>query len=163
MNMDSPQHRDLLNYLAFYDYVSNHIMKGEKNYLIFDELQAVIHWEKAIESFRLDFDVDIYITGSNAYLLSTEFSTLRSGRYVEIRMMPLSFAEFLTFYTFEPSVTMEDKFQKYLLFGGIPILRQFDFNTARVNEVLEGINSTVILLDILQRNKAPTMHFSANW
>ncbi|MEG2512060.1 MAG: ATP-binding protein, partial [Acetivibrio sp.] len=154
MNMESLQHRDLLSYLAFYDYVSNHIVKGEKNYLIFDELQAVTHWEKAIESFRLDFDVDIYITGSNAYLLSTEFSTLLSGRYVEIRLLPLSFAEFLTFYSFEPSVTMEDKFQKYLQFGGMPILKQFDFNTARVNEVLEGIYSTVILRDVLERNKA---------
>ncbi|MEG1639221.1 MAG: ATP-binding protein, partial [Erysipelotrichaceae bacterium] len=154
MNMESLQHRDLLSYLAFYDYVSSHIVKGEKNYLIFDELQAVTHWEKAIESFRLDFDVDIYITGSNAYLLSTEFSTLLSGRYVEIRLLPLSFAEFLTFYSFEPSVTMEDKFQKYLQFGGMPILKQFDFNTARVNEVLEGIYSTVILRDVLERNKA---------
>lgn len=108
----------------------------------------------AIESFRLDFDVDIYITGSNAYLLSTEFSTLLSGRYVEIRLLPLSFAEFLTFYRFDPSVTMEDKFQKYLQFGGMPILRQFDFNTARVNEVLEGIYSTVILRDVLERNRA---------
>lgn len=154
MNMESLQHRNLLDYLAFYNYVSNHIVKGEKNYLIFDELQAVTHWEKAIESFRLDFDVDIYITGSNAYLLSTEFSTLLSGRYVEIRLLPLSFAEFLTFYSFEPSVTIEDKFQKYLQFGGMPILKQFDFNTARVNEVLEGIYSTVILRDVLERSKA---------
>ena len=73
------------------------------------------HWEKAIESFRLDFDVDIYITGSNAYLLSTEFSTLLSGRYVEIRMLPLSFKEFLDFYEFAPDVTMDEKFQKYSL------------------------------------------------
>ncbi|MEG2512708.1 MAG: AAA family ATPase [Acetivibrio sp.] len=104
----SGQHQDLLSYLAFYDYVSSHIVKGEKNYLIFDELQAVTHWEKAIESFRLDFDVDIYITGSNAYLLSSEFSTLLPGRYVEILLLPLSFAEFLTFYSFEQSVTMEE-------------------------------------------------------
>ena len=76
--------------------------------------------KKAIESFRLDFDVDIYITGSNAHLLSSEFSTL-SGRYVEIRMLPLSFKEFLTFYEFEPSVTIEEKFQRYLQFGGMPI------------------------------------------
>ncbi|MEG0470656.1 MAG: ATP-binding protein, partial [Longicatena sp.] len=154
MNMESLKHRDLLEYLAFYDYVSHHIVKGEKNYLIFDELQAVTGWEKAIESFRLDFNVDIYITGSNAFLLSTEFSTLLSGRYVEIRLLPLSFAEFLTFYNFEPSLTIEDKFQKYLQFGGMPILRQFNFNTARVNEVLEGIYSTVVLRDVLERNKA---------
>ena len=88
MNMESLRYRDLTNYLFFYDYVSKRISPDGKTYLIFDELQAVEHWEKAIESFRLDFDVDIYITGSNAYLLSTEFSTLLSGRYVEIRMLP---------------------------------------------------------------------------
>ena len=152
MNLESLQHRDLLGYLPFYDYVSNRMVKGEKNYLIFDELQAVTHWEKAIESFRLDFDVDIYITGSNAYLLSTEFSTLLSGRYVEIRLLPLSFQEFLTFYSFEPNITMEEKFQKYLQFGGMPILRQLGFNPSQVNEVLEGIYSTVILRDVLERN-----------
>lgn len=110
------------------------------------------HWEKAIESFRLDFDVDIYIIGSNAYLLSTEFSTLLSGRYVEIRMLPLSFKEFLTFYDFDEAITMEDKFQKYLLFGGMPILREYHFNEARSNHALEDIYSTVVLRDILQRN-----------
>ncbi len=100
MNLESLRYRNLSNYLAFYDYVSERIPNDGKTYLIFDELQAVEHLEKAIESFRLDFDVDIYITGSNAYLLSTEFSTLLSDRYVEIRMLPLSFKEFLTFYEF---------------------------------------------------------------
>ena len=152
MNMESLHYRNLSNYLAFYDYVSERISKSGKNYLIFDELQAVEHWEKAIESFRLDFDVDIYITGSNAYLLSTEFSTLLSGRYVEIRMLPLSFKEFLTFYAFEPSVTVEEKFQYYLQFGGMPILREYQFNETRSNQALEGIYSTVVLRDILQRN-----------
>ena len=101
MNLESLRYRNLTDYLSFYDHVSGHIAKTGKTYLIFDELQVVEHWEKAIESFRLDFDVDIYITGSNAYLLSTEFSTLLSGRYVEIRMLPLSFREFLTFYRSE--------------------------------------------------------------
>lgn len=152
MNLESLRYRNLSDYLAFYDYVSELIPKNVKTYLIFDELQAVTHWEKAIESFRLDFDVDIYIAGSNAYLLSTEFSTLLSGRYVEIRMLPLSFKEFLTFYEFTPSVTAEEKFQKYLQFGGMPILREYQFNEARINQALEGIYSTVVLRDILQRN-----------
>lgn len=152
MNLESLRYRELTDYLAFYDYVSGHIPSTGKTYLIFDELQAVEHWEKAIESFRLDFDVDIYITGSNAYLLSTEFSTLLSGRYVEIRMLPLSFKEFLTFYEFDPSVTVEEKFQRYLQFGGMPILREYRFNEARSNQALEGIYSTVVLRDILQRN-----------
>lgn len=152
MNLDSLRYRDLTDYLTFYDHVSARIPANGKTYLIFDELQAIAHWEKAIESFRLDFDVDIYITGSNAYLLSTEFSTLLSGRYVEIRMLPLSFKEFLTFYEFEPSVTMDEKFQKYLQFGGMPILREYQFQEARINQALEGIYSTVVLKDILQRN-----------
>lgn len=152
MNLESLRYRDLTDYLAFYDYVAERISPNRKTYLIFDELQVVSQWEKAIESFRLDFNVDIYITGSNAYLLSTEFSTLLSGRYVEIRMLPLSFKEFLTFYEFEATVTMEEKFQKYLQFGGMPIIREYRFNEARSNQALEGIYSTVVLRDILQRN-----------
>ena len=152
MNLESLRYRDLKDYLVFYDYVSERIAKSEKTYLIFDELQVIEHWEKAIESFRLDFDVDIYITGSNAYLLSTEFSTLLSGRYVEIRMLPLSFKEFLDFYEFAPDISIEEKFQKYLQFGGMPILREYRFNEARNMQDLEGIYSTVILRNILQRN-----------
>lgn len=152
MNLESLRFRNLSNYLNFYDYVSERIPKNGKTYLIFDELQVINHWEKAIESFRLDFDVDIYITGSNAYLLSTEFSTLLSGRYVEIRMLPLSFKEFLNFYKFDENVTIEEKFQKYLQFGGMPILREYQFNELRSNQALEGIYSTVVLKDILQRN-----------
>ena len=153
MNLESLRYRDLSDYLTFYDYVSGQIPREGKTYLIFDELQAVEHWEKAVESFRLDYDVDIYITGSNAYLLSTEFSTLLSGRYVEIRILPLSFKEFLTFYSFAPSATLEEKFQRYLQFGGMPILREYQFNEARSNQALEGIYSTVVLRDVLQRNR----------
>ena len=152
MNLESLRYRTISDYLAFYDYVTERMPKSGKTYLIFDELQAVEHWEKAIESFRLDFDVDIYITGSNAYLLSTEFSTLLSGRYLEIRMLPLSFKEFLTFYEFAPSVSVEEKFQKYLQLGGMPILREYQFNETRSNQALEGIYATVVLHDILQRN-----------
>lgn len=152
MNLESLRYRDLKDYLVFYDYVSERIAKSGKTHLIFDELQVIEHWEKAIESFRLDFDVDIYITGSNAYLLSTEFSTLLSGRYVEIHMLPLSFKEFLDFYEFAPDISIEEKFQKYLQFGGMPILREYRFNESRNMQALEGIYSTVILRDILQRN-----------
>ena len=154
MNLESLKYRKLTDYLSFYDYVSERIVKDERNYLIFDELQMVEHWEKAIESFRLDFDVDIYITGSNAYLLSTEFSTILSGRYIEIKVLPLSFKEFLDFYEFNVAVTLEEKFQKYLQFGGMPILREYRFNDARSNQALEGIYSTVVLRDILQRNNS---------
>lgn len=152
MNLESLRYRDLTDYLSFYDYVSEKIQGSGKTYLIFDELQVIEHWEKAIESFRLDYDVDIYITGSNAYLLSTEFSTLLSGRYVEIRVLPLSFKEFLEFYEFDPAVTVEEKFQRYLQFGGMPVLREYQFHEARIHQALEGIYATVVLRDILQRN-----------
>lgn len=152
MNLESLKYRDLTDYFKFYDFVSKHIAKQGKTYLIFDELQVITYWEKAIESFRLDYDVDIYITGSNAYLLSSEFSTLLSGRFVEIKVLPLSFKEFLTFYSFDEGTSIEDKFQKYLQFGGMPILREYNFNETRVNQALDGIYSTVVLHDIIQRN-----------
>lgn len=152
MNLESLRYRNLSSYLSFYDYISENISKDGKTYLLFDELQVVEHWEKAIESFRLDYDVDIYITGSNAYLLSNEFSTLLSGRYVEIRMLPLSFKEFLNFYEFDLSISIEEKFQNYLQFGGMPVLSEYQFNEARSFQALEGIYSTVVLRDVLQRN-----------
>lgn len=152
MNMESLRFREPKDYLSFYDFVSKQIVDNQKTYLIFDELQVVEHWEKAIESFRLDFDVDIYITGSNAYMFSTEFSTLLSGRYVQIKMLPLSFKEFLAFYKFPLDVTIDEKFQRYLQFGGMPILREYNFNESRSNQALEGIYSTVVLRDILDRN-----------
>ena len=152
MNLESLKYNELSDYLSFYNYVSDKIQNTGNTYLPFDELQVVSGWEKAIESFRVDYDVDIYITGSNAYLLSTEFATLLSGRYVEIKMLPLSFSEFLDFYSFDDKTGLEEKFIYYLKFGGMPVLREYNFNELRINQALEGIYSTVILKDILQRH-----------
>ena len=154
INLESLKYRNLKDYIAFYDYVKKKIAKKGKTYLIFDELQSIEYWEKAIESFRIDYDVDIYITGSNAYLLSTELSTLLSGRYVEICVMPLSFKEFLDFYKFKNKVSIEEKFQKFLQFGGMPVLREYEFDEIRSNQVLEGIYSTVLIKDILMRTNS---------
>lgn len=152
MNLESLKYNELSDYLSFYNYVSDKIDNTGKTYLLFDELQVVSGWEKAIESFRVDYDVDIYITGSNAYLLSTELATLLSGRYVEIKMLPLSFSEFMDFYSFDDNTALEEKFISYLKFGGMPVLREYNFNELRINQALEGIYSTVILKDILQRH-----------
>ncbi|MCD8295051.1 MAG: ATP-binding protein [Clostridia bacterium] len=152
MNLESLKYRDLGDFLALYDYVSSRIAPFGRTYLMFDEIQAVEHWEKAVESFRLDYDVDICLTGSNAYMLSTDFSTLLSGRYVEVPMLPLSFQEFLTFHDFDPSESLEEKFRKYMRFGGMPVLREYHFNEQRSYQALEGIYSTVVLRDVLQRN-----------
>ena len=152
MNLESLKYNELSDYLSFYNYVSDKIENTGKTYLLFDELQVVSGWEKAIESFRIDYDVDIYITGSNAYLLSTELATLLSGRYVEIKMLPLSFSEFLDFYSFDDKTGLYEKFIYYLKFGGMPVLREYNFNEPRINQALEGIYSTVILKDVLQRH-----------
>ena len=96
MNFESGLYDEINDYKKLYNYVKDKINK-KKMYLLLDEIQNVDKWEKAINSFKVDFDIDIYITGSNAYLLSSELSTLLSGRYMEIKMYPLSFKEFLTF------------------------------------------------------------------
>jgi len=153
MNFESFRWEDITDSQRLYDAVAEKIIRTGKTYIILDEVQMVQGWSKAIDSFLVDFDTDIYITGSNTYLLSSEFSTLLSGRYVEIRMLPLSFREFLDFNTFASDVSVDEKFQKYLQFGGMPALSEYDFNQERINDVLQGIYSTVILKDVLERNK----------
>lgn len=125
----------------------------EKVYLLFDEIQKVEKWELAINSLRLNSKADIYITGSNAYLLSSQLATYLSGRYVEIKMQPLSFAEFLDFYEFEPNTSKEEKFNKYLKIGGMPGLTMFNFDEQMIDQALEGIFATVLTKDIIDRTK----------
>ena len=100
MNFESFDFRRM-NADDIYRYVKERIVPGKRMYLFFDELQRIEAWEDAVNAFRVDFDCDIYVTGSNAYLLSSEYSTYLSGRCVEIRMLPLSFHEFLDFHSFE--------------------------------------------------------------
>jgi hypothetical protein len=111
----------------------------------------VQQWEKAVNSCQVDFDADIYITGSNAYLLSSELSTILSGRYVEIKLQPLSFKEFIDFNNFDSLTTLDEKFQTYLKFGGMPSVSEYGFNSQRIFDMLEGVYSTVILKDVLAR------------
>jgi predicted AAA+ superfamily ATPase len=153
INFESMQFANISDYKKLYEYVKKNIIKNKKMYLLFDEIQTVDKWEKAISSFLVDFDVDIYITGSNAYLLSSELSTLISGRYVEIKILPLSFKEFLSFYVFDKKLMLEDKFILYLKYGGMPSIVEFNFNEPRIFETLEGIYNTVIVKDVLQRSK----------
>lgn len=112
---------------GFYEYVKARICPNKQTYLFFDEVQKVHGWENAVNSFRVDFDCDIYITGSNAYLLSSELSTYLSGRYVEIKVLPLSFREFLDFHG-------------YIL-------------TERKSPALDGVYSAAVINDILEREK----------
>ena len=153
MNLESLRYRDLSDYLAFYDYVSERIPKDGRTCLIFDELQAVEHWEKAVESFRLDFDVDIYITGSNAYLLSTEFSTLLSGRYVEIRMLPLSFKEYVKARGGEDNLAR--RYREYIEYSSFPYTLELAGQPKEIRDYLESIYHTIVVKDLAVRKKIP--------
>lgn len=157
----------------FYSYVKERINTNKRTYLFFDELQRIEGWEDAVNSFRVDFDCDIYITGSNAYLLSSEYATYLSGRSVEIKMLPLSFVEFLDFHGFKIEETANvfggnrkiikdqngiiyepaEAFDAYLLFGGMPGIADIGLDQNKAMALLDGIYSTVVIRDILEREK----------
>lgn len=156
-----------------YHYVKERAVPGKRMYLFFDELQRIDAWEDAVNSFRVDLDCDIYVTGSNAYLLSSEYSTYLSGRCVEIKMLPLSFREFLDFHNFEVRETssalggthrqvfdkngerydLREVFDAYMRFGGMPGIADIGLDQEKALSLLEGIYSTVVVRDILEREK----------
>ena len=150
INFESAVYDDIKNYKDLYKYVKERIKK-EKVYLLLDEVQNVDSWEKAINSFNVDFDIDIYITGSNAYLLSSELSTLLSGRYIEIKMYPLSFKEFLVFNNYD-NKDLENKFNEYLKYGGLPAITLIKDNDELVLSYLNDIYNTIVKKDIIDRN-----------
>ena len=172
MNFESMSYKNM-NSTNLYDYIQNKIIKDKTMYLFFDEIQNVEQWQEAINSFRVDFQSDIYITGSNAYLLSSEFSTYLAGRYVEIKMLPLSFAEFIDFnnYTIKDyksptgevrkriydatgeSYDIAELFDAYLKFGGMPGIADIGLVQDKVLTLLDGIYSTIVVRDILEREK----------
>ena len=126
----------------------------EKAYLFFDEIQEVADWEKCINSLRVSLDCDIYITGSNAKLLSGELATHLGGRYVEFVIYPFSFSEFLELYrTVDPNSTMQQCFQKYLLSGGMPYLANLCYSDEPSKQYLTDLFNSVQLKDIVKRNK----------
>lgn len=138
-----------ITYLELNNLIETHIknIKG-KLYLFLDEVQKVDKWELTVNSLRLKKNIDIYITGSNAYMLSSQLSTYLSGRYVEIKMQPLTFKEFLTFYDLD-GMNDDRKFDLYLKYGGMPGLKDFNFDEKLIRQTLDGIFSTVLVKDII--------------
>lgn len=125
-----------------------------KVYLFFDEIQEVADWEKCVNSLRVALDCDIYLTGSNAKLLSGELATYLGGRYVEFVIYPFSFAEFLDLYRpIAPQATVQQCFQKYLLAGGMPYLANLQYNEDASRQYLVDLFNSVQLKDIVRRNK----------
>ena len=172
INFESMQFSDM-TVREFYDYVTERAVKDKRMYLFFDEVQRLSGWENAVNSFRVDIDCDIYITGSNAHLLSSELSTYLSGRYVEIKVLPLSFSEFLDFHgytvTERKSPTgqlrkritdaegemyeIKELYEAYAKFGGMPMLADVGLETDKVTAALDGVYSAVVVRDILEREK----------
>ena len=172
MNFESHDFRSMTSD-EVYHYVKERAVPGKRMYLFFDELQRIDAWEDAVNSFRVDLDCDIYVTGSNAYLLSSEYSTYLSGRCVEIKMLPLSFREFLDFHNFEVRETssalggthrqvfdkngerydLREVFDAYMRFGGMPGIADIGLDQEKALSLLEGIYSTVVVRDILEREK----------
>ena len=172
MNFESFDFREM-NAGDIYQYVKERVIPGKRMYLFFDELQRIEAWEDAVNAFRVDFDCDIYVTGSNAYLLSSEYSTYLSGRCVEIKMLPLSFGEFLGFHGFEIRETqsalgglrrqvfdqngeryeLREAFDAYMRFGGMPGIADVGLVQEKALALLDGIYSTVVIRDILEREK----------
>lgn len=153
MNFEALEFDEITNYKALYSYIKTKMNNNnEKFYLLLDEVQQVESWEKAVNSFLVDSNVDIYITGSNAYLLSSELSTLLSGRYVEIKMQPLSFKEYLDFNDYDSSNDILALFKDYLQYGGLPNVVELKDHPDTISSFLTGIYSTVIMKDVVQRN-----------
>lgn len=171
MNFESMNFRKMTTE-DIYEYVKNKLPKDKKAYLFFDEIQRVPDWQDAINSFRIDFDCDIYVTGSNAYLLSSEYATYLAGRCVEIKMLPLSFREFINFYGYEikeskspaggmrkrifkdgESFEPSELFEAYMRFGGMPGIADVGLDIDKALTLLDGIYSTVVVRDILERER----------
>ncbi len=172
MNFESMIYSEM-SVTDFYNYVKERVIDKCRMYLFFDEVQRISEWQKAVNSFRVDFDCDIYITGSNAFLLSSELSTYLSGRYVEIKVLPLSFSEFLDFHGCKiihrksPSGVMSKRavgadgefydlrelFDAYAKFGGMPMLADVGLETDKVTAALDGVYSAVVMRDILERER----------
>ena len=162
-----------MNVENLYNYVKSNLPKDKKAYLFFDEIQKIPEWQDGINSFRVDFECDIYITGSNAFLLSSEYATYLAGRSVEIKVFPLSFIEFIDFYGYkiiekknlvggitrkvenENGETYEIKelLEAYMTFGGMPGLTEVPLELDKALTILDGIYSSVVIRDILERKK----------
>lgn len=156
INFELMAYDNIRDYRQFYNLVRDRIPASGRCYILLDEVQQVTHWEKAINSLNVepDMDLDIYITGSNAYMLSSDISTLLSGRYVEIKMLPLSFKEFLLFDHLPSEWSIDDKFRQYLKYGCLPAVTTLPQEDSTVNEFLLGIYNTVVVKDIVARSKS---------
>ncbi len=151
INLEDPKY-DFKDYKDLYDYVNEKIIDNREYYVFLDEVQNVPKFQKAVDGLYIKKNVDLYITGSNAYILSGELATLLSGRYIEIKMLPLSFKEYLSVFS-DKSVSVDRMFLNYMRNGGMPgNIGILETNPNDLDKYLDGIFSTVVYKDIMSRN-----------
>ena len=147
INFEELEYEELLDYKKLYSYLKTRLCKEKITYLFIDEIQKVPSFEKVVDSLYVKPNVDIYITGSNAYMLSGDLATLLTGRYVEVKMLPLSFKEFLEITGME----QERGLSEYMRDGGLPYIAVMERTREKIETYLEGIYNTVIIKDIEDR------------
>lgn len=154
INFESFAFVELTKAQNLYEFVKEKIKHSHKYYLLLDEIQEVKEWEKAVNSFIVDFDVDVYLTGSNSHLLSSELATYLAGRYVEIPVFTLSYKEFLDFrHHYFKEENTANSFVQYLRFGGFPVIHTANYPDETAYKLVYDIYSSVILRDTVQRYK----------
>lgn len=150
INFEDADYEELQDRKKLYEYLKSKLVKGKKTYIFLDEIQKVGEFEKTVDSLFINKDVDLYITGSNAWLLSSELATLLTGRYIEIKMLPLSFKEYLS--AFEDKTDLSRKFRDYLRYSSFPqAIELFKINPENINLFLDGIYNTILFKDVMQR------------
>ncbi len=150
INLEALENEYLLDYKVLYQYITERLCKNKYTYIFLDEIQKVEDFEKAVDSLYIKKNTDIYITGSNAYLLSGELATLLSGRYVEISMLPFSFKEYLEYH---PSEDKTSALAFYMSDGGFPYVSVMERSKAKTDMYIEGIYNTIIVKDIEDRQR----------
>ena len=151
INFEDLEYEDLTDYKSLHKYIKEHLKKNVKTYVFLDEIQNVDKFPKVLDSLQLNPDVDLYVTGSNAYMLSSEIATLISGRYIQIEMLPLSFKEYcIAKDGFEDRIT---KYTDYLLSSSFPYVLELDSNPNIIRDYLESIYNTIVIKDIMNRKQ----------
>lgn len=151
LNLEDIDNEKYLDYRELYSYIKERIHPTKMNYLFFDEIQMVDNFQKAIDSLQLIDNVDIYVTGSNAYLLSGEIATLLSGRYVEIEMYPLSFKEYVS--ALPSGINIETAYRNYIEYGTFPYITQLNNDSELIKDYLRGLYNTIVLKDVIYRKR----------
>lgn len=149
INFEDMDYEELQDYHKLYKYIKDRLLPDKMNYIFLDEIQHVQSFERAVDSLFIKKNTDIYITGSNAYFMSGELATLLSGRYIELRMLPLSFAEYCIGNT--DNISDKEKYRRYIENGSFPYVLNYNNDEKEIRDYLSGIYNTVLLKDIVAR------------